>query len=121
MKTNIGLAVQPPAETCTDSSCAWHGQLPVRGRVFTGTVRSAKAHRTLVVERGFTKFVQKYERYERRSSRFVAHNPDCLKAKEGDTVVIAECRPISKTKHFVVVSLDRPVVAKPVKKAKKKK
>jgi small subunit ribosomal protein S17 len=29
----------------------------------------------------------------------------CIGAKEGDTVVIAECRPLSKTKSFVVVEV----------------
>jgi len=37
------------------------------------------------------------------SSRITAHNPPCIGAKTGDKVKIAECRPISKTKSFVVV------------------
>jgi hypothetical protein len=33
-----------------------------------------------------------------------AHNPDCIKAKEGDVVVIGECRPLSKTKNFIILA-----------------
>ena len=121
MKTNIGLGIAAPAATCEDENCAWHGQLPVRGRVFSAIARSAKAHHTLVAERNYTRFIQKYERYERRNSRLIAHNPECIKAKEGDTVIIAECRPLSKTKHFVVVGIGKVAAATTVKKKKKKR
>ena len=39
----------------------------------------------------------------RMNSRITAHNPPCIDAKTGDKVKIAECRPLSKTKNFVVV------------------
>jgi small subunit ribosomal protein S17 len=48
-----------------------------------------------------------YKKYIRRSTRLHAHdeNNDC---KEGDTVLIAECRPLSKTKTWRVIRvLDR--------------
>ena len=60
-------------------------------------------HRTVIVRRDYLHYVPKYERYERRHSRIAAHNPDCINAKVGDKVKIAECRPLSKTKHFVVI------------------
>ena len=120
MKTNIGLAIPAPTDTCKDENCAWHGQLPVRGRVFSAIACSTKAHRTMVAERNFTRFIQKYERYERRNSRLIAHNPDCIKAKEGDTVILAECRPLSKTKHFVVVGIEKDEAPKPARKKKKR-
>ena len=106
-KSKIGIPVNPPEGSCSDRACPWHGSLPVRGRVFTGTVRSAKAHSSAVVEWPFIRYVPKYDRSMRQSSRVVAHNPECVHAREGETVVIAECRPLSKTKHFVVVG--RPV------------
>ena len=40
-----------------------------------------------------------------RSSRISAHIPDCINAKAGDNVKIMECRPLSKTKKFVVVEV----------------
>ena len=33
------------------------------------------------------------------------HNPDCIDAKEGNLVKIMECRPLSKTKNFVIVEV----------------
>ena len=106
MKTNIGLNIPAPKGKCSDAKCAWHGSLPIRGKVFRGTVRSAKAHHTAIIEFGYMHFHYKYERYERRNSRIAAHNPECMKAKEGDSVVIAECRPLSRTKKFVVVGIE---------------
>jgi small subunit ribosomal protein S17 len=104
---DIGLGLPEPKEACSDHKCAWHGKLPVRGRVFRGTVKSAKSKNTVIVEWGYHRFINKYERFERRKSRIVAHNPPCMKAKEGDKVTIAETRPLSKTKHFVVVNVER--------------
>ncbi len=100
---NIGVEAKPPAQVCTDAKCPWHGTLPVRGRVFAGNVISDKAAKTVVVESGFNRLIPKYERYERRHTRLAAHNPDCIAAKLGDSVRIAECRPLSKTKSFVVI------------------
>lgn len=106
-KSSIGVPVPAPDSSCDDRFCPWHGSLRVRGRIFTGTVRSAKAQHTAVVEWPYIRYVPKYDRSMRQSSRVVAHNPACVHAREGETVVIAECRPLSKTKHFVVVG--RPV------------
>jgi len=95
-KKEIGLGVAPPEKECDNSNCAWHGNLPVRGKVFRGVVKSTKMHNTAVVEWGYHKFVRKYESYERRKSRVMTHNPPCMHARDGDQVVIAECRPLSK-------------------------
>ncbi|NIO23267.1 MAG: 30S ribosomal protein S17 [Candidatus Aenigmarchaeota archaeon] len=104
-KKDLGLGLEEPKEGCDDSKCAWHGGVSIRGRVFRGRVRSAKSHNTVIVEWGYHRFVRKYQRYERSRSRVTAHNPPCMRAKEGDSVVIAECRPLSKTKGFVVVKV----------------
>jgi small subunit ribosomal protein S17 len=104
---DIGLGLAEPKEECQDPKCAWHGKLPVRGRVFEGRVRSAKTKNTVIIEWGYNRFVKKYERFEKRKSRLVAYNPPCMKAKEGDYVIAAECRPLSKTKSFVVVNVER--------------
>ena len=103
MKKSIGIDAAPPKQTCEDEKCAWHGSLPIRGKVVRGIVRSAKSQKTVVVEWGYHRLVPKYERYERRKSRVTAHNPDCIRAREGDIVTIAECRQLSKTKNFVIV------------------
>ncbi len=104
MRDDIGIGVKAPEQPCEDANCPWHGKLSVRGRVFEGKVVSSKSHMSVVIERGYPKSVPKYQGYERRKSRISAHNPPCISAKDGDSVVVAECRPISKTKAFVVVS-----------------
>jgi small subunit ribosomal protein S17 len=112
-RKNIGIALEPPPKACRDVNCAWHGELPVRGRIFRGTVRSSKPKDSVIVEWGYVQRIPKYDRYERRKSRVVAHNPECMKAREGDSVIIAECRPLSKTKRFVVVGVPERRTEKP--------
>jgi len=88
---------------CNDKNCPIHGGLKPRGRIFTGTVVSAKAHKTIVVEWGRTRLIPKYERYEKRKTKVMAHKPGCIIIKEKDIVKIQECRPLSKAKKFVVI------------------
>ncbi|MGF7118169.1 30S ribosomal protein S17 [Methanobacterium oryzae] len=101
----VGIDVQEPKEKCDDPNCPFHGTLPVRGQILDGIVTSNKAERTITVERSFYKFIRKYERYEKRKSKITAHKPDCIQVNVGDVVKIAECRPLSKTKHFVVLEV----------------
>lgn len=79
--------------------------LSLRGRIFIGTVISARMQKTVTVEWERKHFLKKYERYEKRKSKVKAHNPESVNAKEGDIVKIMECRPISKTKNFIVVGV----------------
>ncbi|HEY9245682.1 MAG TPA: 30S ribosomal protein S17, partial [Candidatus Methanoperedens sp.] len=83
----------------------FHGVLPVRGQVLNGVVVSDKMDKTVVVQRTFEKKIAKYERYEKRKTKIHAHNPPCLSAKEGDKVTVAECRPLAKTKSYVVIEV----------------
>lgn len=75
------------------------------GRKFVGIVISDKMHKTVTVEWERTKYIKKYERYERRRSRVKAHNPENINAKQGQKVVIMETRPLSKTKNFIVIEV----------------
>ena len=59
--------------------------------------------KTATVEFERRSFISKYERYEKKRTRIKAHNPECLGAKDGDIVRISECRPLSKTKTFVII------------------
>ena len=102
---DIGIDAKPPEKACEDEKCPWHGKLPVRGKILEGKVVSAKAQKTAIIEKSYLHFLPKYERYERRHSRIAAYNPECIAAKEGDRVRIAECRPLSKTKRFVVIEV----------------
>ena len=71
-------------------------------RVLQGTVVSDKTDKTVtvLVERRFTHPLLK--KTVRRTKRYHAHDAD-NSFKTGDTVLIEECRPLSKTKNFVVL------------------
>ncbi|WP_336337123.1 30S ribosomal protein S17 [Haloarcula brevis] len=101
----LGLNVQEPEEACADQNCPFHGELSVRGQTLNGEVASTDMEKTVVVEREYDVKVPKYDRFMKRRSRVPAHAPDCLDLAVGDTVTIAECRPLSKTKSHVVVSV----------------
>ena len=100
---DIGLDVRAPKESCDDQHCPFHGRLPVRGPILEGTVVSTAMQRTAVVERILMHFVPKYERFEKRRRRYLAHNPPCLRIAVGRRVRIAEIRPLSKTVAFCIV------------------
>jgi len=76
----------------------------IRGNIYFGKVVSAKANKTVTVEREITQYLPKYERYKKSKSKVHAHNPNNM-AKEGDLVKIGETRRISKTKSFVVMEI----------------
>ena len=77
--------------------------IKTRGRTFTGVVVEARMQETATVEWPRRKYVTKFERYETARTRVKAHNPTTIDAKKGDIVKLVECRPISKTKHFLIV------------------
>jgi small subunit ribosomal protein S17 len=70
----------------------------------TGTVISDKMDKTVVVavERSVRHGV--YGKTQRKTSTFVAHN-EGNDAKMGDTVAIAESRPLSRRKRWVVIKV----------------
>ena len=86
-----------------DGNCPIHGNLKVRGRKFIGTVVSTRMRKTAVIEFERLHFIEKYERYEKRMTKLKAHAPGCIGAKDGDIVMVVECRPLSKTKNFVIM------------------
>jgi small subunit ribosomal protein S17 len=73
-------------------------------RTLQGAVTSNKMDKTIVVlvERKIKHRVT--GKYIRRSSKIHAHDPH-NSCKEGDVVVIAEHRPISKTKRWVLANI----------------
>lgn len=72
----------------------------------TGTVVSAKNDKTIVVKVDMYKSHPKYKKRYRVSSKFHAHD-EANQYKEGDTVTIYECRPLSKMKRW---NVEKPVV-----------
>jgi small subunit ribosomal protein S17 len=100
---DIGLDVRAPKARCDDRHCPFHGRLPVRGQILEGTVVSTGMQRTAVVERTLLHYVAKFERYEKRRRRYLAHAPPCLNVPVGHRVRIAETRPLSKLVSFCIV------------------
>ncbi|MBN2517971.1 MAG: 30S ribosomal protein S17 [Candidatus Altiarchaeota archaeon] len=93
---------------CNDKNCPEHGELATRGITLEGAVVSDKMQGTVTVFSQYTVKVAKFERFKRKHSKIKAHNPPCIAAKSGDRVRIAECRPLSKDVHFVVISKETP-------------
>ncbi len=90
-------------QPCTDPHCGTHNHIMIRGRLFNGVVLESKSQKTATVEWTRRMYIPKFERYEVRRSRVHAHNPECIDAKPGDVVEIAEIRKISKTKAFCIL------------------
>lgn len=74
-----------------------------RGRAFKGDViRVIKDRAVICFDRLL--YLRKYERYEKRKTELQAKIPFDLQKEivVGDYIEIKECRPISKSIHFVV-------------------
>ena len=67
-------------------------------RTIRGVVASDKGNKTIKVVVDYQMRHAKYGKYLKRRTVLHAHD-EKNEAKEGDTVEIAECRPLSKTKH----------------------
>jgi len=67
-----------------------------------GTVVKLDLQNTATIEMNSQRYVPKYQRYFPVTTRVKAHNPNEVNAVIGDIVEINFCRPLSKTKHFVI-------------------
>ena len=70
----------------------------------TGTVVSDKMDKTVVVAVERQVRHEVYGKTQRKTSKFVAHD-EKNEAKAGDTVSIAESRPLSRRKRWVVTGI----------------
>jgi small subunit ribosomal protein S17 len=82
-------------------------------RVLTGRVVSDKTDKTVTVLVERRVMHPLYKKFIRRSKRYAAHDEANL-CKQGDLVSIEECRPISRTKSWLVVSRNGEAVARPL-------
>ena len=73
-------------------------------RALTGRVTSNKMDKTITVLIERTEKHPLYGKFIRRSTKLHAHdeNNEC---REGDTVQIAQCRPLAKTKSWTLVKV----------------
>src|SRR6186713_1668393 len=69
-------------------------------RTIQGVVASDKGDKTIKVVVEYQQKHPKYGKYLKRRTVLHAHDE-----KEGDTVEIAECRPLSKTKHHRLLKI----------------
>lgn len=71
-------------------------------RTLTGRVVSNKMDKTITVAVERLVKHPSYSKYVRRTTKLLAHdeNNEC---KEGDTVAIAQCRPLSRRKSWTLV------------------
>lgn len=74
------------------------------GQTVIGKVVSSKMNKTIVVEVERKVKHPLYGKYIRRFSKMYVHD-DGNSCHEGDTVEIKQSRPISKTKHWVLVQI----------------
>ena len=79
-------------------------------RVLQGTVVSDKNAKTVIVSVERRVMHPVYKKFIRRSKRFAAHDEADV-CKVGDVVYIRECRPISKSKRWEVVTSADAAVA----------
>jgi len=82
-------------------------------RTITGVVASDKGNKTIKVVVEYQARHPKYGKYLKRRTVLHAHD-EKNEAKEGDTVTIAECRPLSKTKHHRLLKIDQRAPEKAV-------
>jgi small subunit ribosomal protein S17 len=82
-------------------------------RTKTGRVTSNKMDKTVVVAVELVSQHRLYGRTIRRTRHFKAHDAD-NRCEIGDTVLIAESRPISKDKHWVVQQILRRGTGAPI-------
>ena len=107
MTRDIGLSVNAPKKEPeeNDKKNPFNGTISVRGKLFEGTIVSAKAKNTVVIEKESPVYFSKFKRYARSKSRIHAHVPSNIEVQEGDRVLAAECRPLAKSVSFVIVEV----------------
>ena len=76
---------------------------------FQGVVTSIKMNKTITVTVSTKQNDPLYKKRVGYSKKYHAHDEQNL-AKVGDVVTIMACRPISKTKRFIMVSVDKKAV-----------
>lgn len=100
----VGLGIKTPSTAIegnyVDKKCPFTGNVSIRGRILTGVVKSTKMKRTIIIRMDYLHYIKKYQRYEKRHTNLAAHISPCFRCKEGDTVVVGQCRPLSKTVRF---------------------
>ena len=88
-----------------DQKCPFTGGLVVKKELLTGKVIKKDTNKSATIEWNSSSYVPKYERFALKRSRLRVHNPPCLDAQIGQKVLVARTRPLSKTKHHVIIQI----------------
>ena len=106
---NIGISVKKSTKSPIngEKNNPFNGSLSIRGKLFEGIVINTKAKHTVTIEKKSSINFSKFRRYGRSKNRIHAHVPSNLDIEEGDHVIAAECRPISKSVSFVIIEVNR--------------
>lgn len=87
---------QKPAETASEEK--------IGARTLTGRVVSTKMRKTIAVEIERLIRHEMYGKFIRRTTKLLAHDENG-ESKEGDTVLIAPCRPLSRRKSWKLLKV----------------
>jgi small subunit ribosomal protein S17 len=96
-KAPEGAAAAPPIAMGAVTPAATKGT-----RTLTGRVVSAKMQKTIAVEIERLIRHETYGKFIRRTTKLLAHD-EKSESKEGDTVQITPCRPLSRRKSWKLV------------------
>ena len=89
--------------TTTETTAVETGAAPTPGqRLLTGKVVSIKMDKTIAVSIERLVKHPMYGKYIRRTTKLLAHD-DKNECREGDTVSIKPCRPLSRRKSWMLV------------------
>jgi small subunit ribosomal protein S17 len=80
------------------------GETATKQRERQGVVVSDRMDKTIVVQVSSVKPHAKYTKVVRTTSRLKAHDEE-NQAKSGDTVLVRECRPLSKDKTWRLIKV----------------
>jgi small subunit ribosomal protein S17 len=103
--TSTATAAEPTAAETAAATAggAATGAAPVAGqRLLTGRVVSNKMDKTIAVSVERLVKHPMYGKYIRRTTKLLAHD-ESNECKEGDTVSIKPCRPMSRRKSWMLV------------------
>lgn len=109
---NIGHGIKVPetaiSRNYVDKKCPFTGEIRIKNKFFKAEVIKMKQVGTILVQKKKLHYVSKYKRYERRNKNFSVHLSPCFlgMVNVGDVVTVCETRPLSKTVHNVVVSVE---------------
>ena len=108
MSTETDGRALTAADAATDAASDTHAGAPAAApqvpgqRLLTGRVVSNKMDKTIAVSVERLVKHPTYGKYIRRTTKLLAHDADNT-CKEGDTVSIKPCRPMSRRKSWVLV------------------